>query len=62
MMTSKEAAAFLRVSKWQLIMWRTGDSGRGPRYTRLGRRKLVRYFKSDLIEFAKTRGTGANQK
>jgi len=50
LLTPEEAAAFLRSHVRTLEKWRTRR--RGPRYVRLGR--LVRYFKSDLAEWAQS--------
>lgn len=49
LLTQNEAANFLKVSHRTLENYRlTGD---GPKYVRIGKR-LVRYRKSDLLEYA----------
>lgn len=48
LMTTAEAAAFLRVSSRTLEDWRL--RGGGPRFRKMGR--LVRYHTADLIAFA----------
>lgn len=45
---TREAAAYLRLSKATLERWRT--EGRGPSFSKLGRR--VVYVRQDLIDFA----------
>lgn len=47
LMEQKEVAAFLRLSEKTLEYYRW--KGMGPRYLKIG--KLVRYRKSDVIEF-----------
>ena len=51
-LTTKEAAAYLRVSKSYLDKLRV--YGGGPKFSRLGQRKIV-YAKSDLDAWARQR-------
>lgn len=51
LMTTKEVAKFLGVSEWQLRYWRMRN--RGPAFTKLGRKRCVRYLPSDVIAFVR---------
>lgn len=61
LMTTAEVARFLHISEWQVAIWRTRTVKDGPRYVKMGRR-MVRYFLSDVIAFAKQRRSGALKK
>lgn len=50
--TPKEAAAFLKVSEKTLEGWRSAEVG--PQFYRMGSRR-VRYFKSDLEAWVKSK-------
>ena len=47
-LTTKEAAEFLRVSERTLQRWR--DEGRGPRFTEPEPR-VIRYLEADLVRW-----------
>ncbi|OQX20051.1 MAG: hypothetical protein BWK76_02525 [Desulfobulbaceae bacterium A2] len=47
LLNEKQAAAFLKISKFTLSKWRS--SGGGPSYRKFG--KAVKYTMSDLQEF-----------
>lgn len=48
LMTTREAAAFLRVTPWLMNDWRR--RGIGPAHYRVGA-KLIRYRRADLVEW-----------
>lgn len=49
-LTTKEAAAYLRLQPCTLEVWRC--RGRGPKFQKIGGRRVV-YDITDLIEFAR---------
>jgi predicted DNA-binding transcriptional regulator AlpA len=56
LMTSKELAEFLGISRWQVYAWRMKGATGGPRFIRLGKR--IRYFWEDVLRFVEDRRKG----
>lgn len=52
LLTTSEVAVLLRLAPVTLCTWRTRGTHPRLRYTRLGRR--VRYFESDVLEWARS--------
>jgi len=59
LLTTKEVAAFLKISPVTLEMWRAEN--KGPKFIKVGR--YVRYSTTDLAEYVRrqTRGTNPGQ-